>query len=240
MGIEFVKIKEGECLLCGTKGPLTGEHKIKASLIREQFENRTAMISGITAPRIVQSSRSKSLHFRSKLCEDCNSSRTQAADRAFDVLHSELRRLYDNDIALTDVDNRPNCRPDNATEKDAFRYFAKIICCFLAEVGGPRSKSLSAFSLGRSERNPIFLRISKDAGYAAKLAALDSQGLAEHGGLKFGFDSRKKWVQSLECSLSVGGIHYEFWVQLHMLPKLELHFLFPELVRTALANIVQH
>ena len=68
---------------------------------------------------------------------------------------------------------------------------------------------------------------------------MDTGGFAQHGGLKFRFDDKKRWVNSIESSLSVGGIQYEFWVQLRWLAKLELHFKFGHLVRKALANLEQ-
>jgi hypothetical protein len=112
--------------------------------------------------------------------------------------------------ALTDEKNRPNCPLPNDIGEDAFRYFAKILCCFLAEVGGPRSRSLSTFALGLSNWNPVFLRISEHEEYETILAANNTQGFAQHGGLMFRFDDNKRWVQSIETSLLAGGIHYDF------------------------------
>lgn len=68
---------------------------------------------------------------------------------------------------------------------------------------------------------------------------MKTDSFAQHGGLKFRFDEKKKWADSIESSLSVGGIRYEFWVQLRWLPKLELHFNFGHLVREAVANLEQ-
>ncbi len=226
-------------MLCGATANLTGEHKIKASLIRHEFGSRTTVFLGKDGPKFAQSPKSKVYHFKSKICQACNSSRTQAGDHAFDLLHRCLVRLRDEGSELTNESHTPNCTFPDCVEADYFRYFAKILCCFLADVGGPRSRSLSSFVLGASAHNPIFLRVSKDGDYEGRLAALGTQGFAEHGGLKFRFDSNKRWVQSIESSLSITGIRYDFWVQLRFLVKLELHLLFPELIQTALKNIVQ-
>lgn len=240
MDIEFVRIEKRQCALCGAFSPLTGEHKIKASLIRSEFGDRSTVISGLSRPRIAQSSKSRHFHFKAAaLCKECNSSRTQPGDRAFDQLHSQLKNLRDAGLALTDDGGRPNVRLPAGVERDSFRYFAKLLCCFIVDVGGPRSKSISSFAIGRSERNPIFVRIKKDSEYEASLAALGAQGLARHGGLLLRFDDRKRWVNSIESSLSVGGVHYDFWVQLGILPKLELHLRYRDLIKVAFENIIE-
>lgn len=236
MMIEFVKLNEGECLLCGKLGLLTGEHKIKASLLKDEFGNRHSVISGKNAPKILQSPRSKRAQFDARICKDCNSDRTQPGDRAFDQLHTELKQLRAKGVPITDSNNKPNYSLPPKIELDSFRYFAKILCCFLAEVGGPRSRSLSKFALGRSDRNPIFLMVNQDHDYDANLRVLGTQGFAQHGGLKFRFDNNKRWVEAMESSLVAGGIRYDYWIQLNWLPKLELHSKFGDLVRTALTN----
>jgi len=239
MSIEFLKLSEGECLLWSSTGSLTGEHKIKASLLKSEFGARHMVIAGKHAPKILQSPRSKLAHFDAKICNDCNSSRTQVGDKAFELLHMEMTRLRKKGSALTDQNNQPNGRLPTGVDEDVFRYFAKILCCFLAEVGGPRSRSLSAFARGLSDRNPIFLRISEHKDYEAILAETDTQGFAQHGGLTFRFDDKKRWVRSIESSLLAGGIHYEFWTQLRWLPRLELQFMFRDLIGAARANIAE-
>lgn len=211
MDIEFVRVEKGQCVLCGAFTPLTGEHKIKASLIRAEFGDRSTVITGLARPRIAQSSKSGHFHFKSAyLCNDCNSSRTQPGDRAFDQLHSQLKELRDAGLALTDGNNQPIAQLSADIERDSFRYFAKLLCCFLVEVGGPRSKSLSSFAIGHSEHNPIFLSVKKDSGYEANLATLGSQGLVCHEGLLLRFDDQKRWINSIESSLSVGGCSLRF------------------------------
>lgn len=240
MGIEFEPLNEGQCLLCGAVGSQTGEHKIKASLLKGEFGGRKMVMAGKDAPKILQSPRSKHAHFDAKICKECNSVRTQAADRAFDQLHQGLKKLRAEGKQLTDSKNHPNCALSPRDSADSFRYFAKVVCCFLAEVGGPRSRSISRFALGFTDNNPIFLRISKDEQYEKILSELETDGFAQHGGLMFRFDGKKKWVQSIESSLSVGGIRYDFWVQLRWLAKLELHFRYGQIVREALSNLEQN
>jgi hypothetical protein len=235
MAVEFERIEESECLLCGSRRPLTGEHKIKASLIRREFKGRRTVFSGKAEPKIAQGPKSKTFHFNAKICDVCNSASTQLGDVSFDNLHTCLKEAYDKGTELTDAFGIPNC--PYLKDDHYFRYFAKLLCCFLAEVGGPRSKSLASFATGLSNRNPVHLSIKKDDEYLGQLIDLGTQGYAAHGGLTFRFDESKRWVRSIESSLSVGGIRYEFWVQLSWLSKLELHFLFRDIVATALTKI---
>ena len=127
MFFEFAKLIDGDCLLCGEAGLLTGEHKIKASLLKAEFGNRHTVIAGKDSPKVLQSPRSKHAHFNAKICQECNSSRTQPGDRAFDELHAELKQLRDQGAELTDENNRPNCRLAPDAETNSFRYFAKIL-----------------------------------------------------------------------------------------------------------------
>lgn len=67
MKYEFERIAENECILCGAIANLTGEHKIKASLIRGEFGDQATVLAGKDRPKLAQSPKSKTFHFRSKL-----------------------------------------------------------------------------------------------------------------------------------------------------------------------------
>lgn len=162
---EFTKLNDDECSLCKRRGQLTGEHKIKASLLRAEFGKDHTIIAGKYPAKILQSPKSKHVHFKKKICKHCNSTQTQAADRAFDQLHFSLKKLKEEGVDITDENNRPNLELLLEEELDAFRYFAKLLCCFLAEVGGPHSRSISAFALNKTDKNPIFLRIDLHPNY---------------------------------------------------------------------------
>ena len=229
---EFEKHSEKECALCGLSGQLTGEHKIKASLLRAEFGKNHTMIFGKDSPKIMQSPRSKHAHFKSKICKHCNSNQTQAADRAFDQLHIEQTKIRTSGYAL-------NVELSPEEELNVCRYFAKLLCCFLAEVGGPRSRSISRFALRKSDKNPIFLSVTQDTEYEGKRLTNNTQGLAEHGGLTFRFDNQKRLVKSIESSISAGGIKYDFWVELFWPSSLELYFDHNDIVRKARASIIE-
>lgn len=236
---EFKKLTEQQCALCESTEELTGEHKIKASLLRAEFGDRHTVIFGKNSPKILQSPKSKYAHFKSKICKQCNSQHTQVADKAFDRLHKRLKKLRIDGVPLTSEDNVPNFELSSVDELDVCRYFAKLLCCFLVETGGPRSKSISEFAISKTDKNPIFLTILEDYEYETKLEANSSLGLAEHGGLTFRFDNQKRLVKSIESSLSAGGIKYLFWVELSLMLSLELNVEHKDIIQKALDSIVE-
>lgn len=76
------------CVLCGSKNKLIGEQKIKAPALRHDFGNfRLTIGSHEDGSRLwfAQSAKYRSLHFRSRLYQECNSTRTQASAK-----HSRL------------------------------------------------------------------------------------------------------------------------------------------------------
>lgn len=237
MSFEFVELKEGECPLCGEAGALTGEHKIKASLLKRAFGSSPTIIAGKDKPKILQSPKSKNAQFKKGICKECNSSRTQAADKAFVILHENLVEINKAGLPFTDETHRPNFVIPPETEINYFRYFAKLICCYLAEVDGPRSLSLSTFSTGESDTNLIKLSIEKDHKYYKLNELMDHQGIIRHGGLRIIFDSNKKFVKSFSSSLSAEGIHYTFRSDLNKPLGIYFYKNFPKLVRCALQNL---
>ena len=237
---ELEQNKFGECVLCGSNAFLTGEHKIKASLIKQEFNNQTTLFFGKDVskrPQLAQGPRSKVYHFDTKICGQCNSAASQCADISFDNLHLCMKQRYEEGLELTDIDHRPYYSAPTESELDIFRYFAKILCCYLAEVGGPRPKSIASFAIGRNQQNPVFLRIMRDKHYEGKKIRFGVDGFAEHGGLKFSFDVEKQRVKAIKSSLSIGGVRYEFWVQLNCIVATELQLYYPELVQSAFLNV---
>lgn len=217
---------------------MTGEHKIKASLLKAEFGQNKTIIFGKSDPKFLQSPKSKHAHFDRKICNRCNSDLTQPADRAFDELHKGLLERYSKGSELTQYDGRPTIDNWPNIEANCFRYFAKLLCCFLVEVDGPRPKSLAKFALGQSDRNIVFLRITKDLEYQTALETYGATGFAGHGGLMALFDSDNRWIKSMNSSLSAGGIKYEFWVDLNLPLSIQLALKFPRFVGLARSSII--
>src|SRR3546814_5346604 len=91
MGMFFDPYQAEGCCVCGAGEALTGEHKIKASALREIF-GRDAMTIGNfddeSIRRLAQGPKSRAFHFSARMCGACNGSRTQAADHEFDRFHA--------------------------------------------------------------------------------------------------------------------------------------------------------
>jgi len=152
-------------------------------------------------PRFIQGSKSSNLKFKKSICALCNSSRTQSADRDFDEFHSansaNLERVVKDREQLGKL-----VRPvASERERDVFRYFAKLLCCFLAEVDGPRPKAVGAFAVSLAEQNPILLSVSEDPALAEIKQRAIGTGWVAHGGLWLTFDSRSVSQRKLDLDL---------------------------------------
>lgn len=85
MGFLFQHYRAPHCCLCGEKGIPTGEHKIKAAMLKEEFGKAQLSVhrgDGLgQSGRIAQSIKSKHLKFKPRICQACNSDRTQLPDK---------------------------------------------------------------------------------------------------------------------------------------------------------------
>lgn len=212
----FVAHKLDACCLCGSTSDLTGEHKFKRSILKKEFSGEPMAIGtfGGTGFRHAQGPKSTQLHFVSRLCVLCNGTRTQPADREFDAFHKLaedlLRSGQEPDLAFSDS------RYEIGSEKylNLFRYFAKILCCHIAEVGGPRPTSLSSFAVGESDKNIVSLRVQKDQLYDQLRSEIPELQFASHGGLMVRVGKRTGLPTAFQSSLTFGPVKYEFLISL--------------------------
>lgn len=212
----FVTQNADACCLCGSTSDLTGEHKFKRSILKKEFFGEPMAIGtfGGTGFRNAQGAKSKQLHFDARLCALCNGTRTQPADREFDAFHKlaeELARSgQEPDLAFSDS------RYEVGSEKylNVFRYFAKILCCHIAEVGGPRPTSLSKFAIGESDRNIVSLRVQKDQLFDRLSSEIPDPQFASHGGLMVRVGKRTGLPTEFQSTLSFGPVNYEFFISL--------------------------
>lgn len=233
MAPSFSPNSHGRCFLCGSESRLSGEHKIKRSLLAEYSSGGPLILHNPEArrPRLAQSPKSRVFHFKSKLCEVCNTARTQLADRAFEQYHHDtLAQIAELGSSLQTESQSGFAEPSN----DVFRYFAKLMCGFLADVGGPRPNEISEFAIGSAEFNPIFLNIQKIPMQYSE----EQFTLASHGGLGARFGEDGRYIRSLEGSVTVGIIQYEYWVQLRWRAKIELERDYADFVERARASIM--
>jgi hypothetical protein len=212
----FEAITDSECCLCGSTSDLTGEHKIKASALRRIF-GKDAMIighfDGEREPRLAQGPKSSEFHFGAKLCGTCNASGTQPADRTFDQFHEEVARRFDAGLGADDLFPAERYSEGAAETLNIFRYFGKLLVCQVADTGGPRLTAVAQFVVGRSDFNPVKLKIRADATYQDFTQISDDfLGFAGHGGLVINH-SCGGVLSGFHSTLSLGPIQYVYWVE---------------------------
>lgn len=225
------------CCLCGSLDDLTGEHKIKASTLRALFGTEKMMIGhfdGASRPRLAQSSTSKAIHFRARVCGPCNSTRTQAADIEFARFDELARRIQADGGDPADAFDDPRYAVGTAEYFNVFRYLAKILACHLAEVGGPRLRALTDFAIGRSDRNVVLLAMDADPDYRTWFEATGDPQFASHGGLGIDFSRSRRRPKEFFTSLTHGPLRYRFSVAFGIGVAMALRFLHPEFYANAL------
>lgn len=216
MKIFFKSYQENVCCLCGSDDFLTGEHKIKASALRKIFGTDTMVIGNLVDGgilRTAQGPKSKVFHFSARMCSSCNGSRTQPADLEFDQFHTLVSSLVSEDREPSDIFNIPPYNLNSEKYLNVFRYFAKILCCQVAESCGPRPLEACEFAMGKTSRNIIFLKIDVDPIYQNYRDTYGEHGFASHGGLIVPFDKKTHNPTCFWSSLSLGAVRYLFWVR---------------------------
>ena len=139
----FLYANSDQCWICGSDAKLTREHKFKASDLKASFgKDDMAKVSwdlpADRAPKLMYSAKSRAAQFKPSICSDCNSSRTQAADQAYERFSTRIRELMCQQIEpFAIVEEHPWSSPREADSINCMRYFAKLLGCHAAEVGAP-------------------------------------------------------------------------------------------------------
>ena len=133
MGLFFRDHDPKSCCLCGDRNKLTGEHKIKASELLKEFGQTQLIVAKdedtSKRPKLAQSVRSKHLKFAARICEACNSARTQGADREFGTFRREARAKLMNGEDPAAVFELERYTQGTVEYLNVFRYFSKLLCC---------------------------------------------------------------------------------------------------------------
>lgn len=219
------------CVLCGSTEKLTGEHKVKASVLRREFGSAKLVIRTepeIEPDRFAQSTNSDAFKFRSRLCEPCNTARTQIADRAFQALHERVCELYEEKRDLNEVQSEDVMAEGSDNYLNTFRYFSKILACRLAEIGAPTHDELCDFALSKSDFNPINFFIKLDHSYAVTSAELGDLKSAALGALLIFGDKETHFPTTFYSTFSVGPIQYCFSARLNEFGQVRLRLVEPE------------
>ncbi len=218
------------CCLCGSPDDLTGEHKVKASAIRSLFSGEPMMIGtfdGESRPRRAQSSTSKAFHFRSRICAQCNSARTQRADVEFTRFDATARALLEAGFDPIGAFDDPRYALGSGPYLDVFRYLAKVLACHVADVDGPRIAALTDFAIGRTDRNPVSVAMDADPKYRFWYEGTADAEYAAHGGLMTTFSQRTGLTKSLGSTLTHGPLRYAFGISFGWGVGLALRLLHP-------------
>jgi hypothetical protein len=233
MAIFFEQNNSDACCLCGSCDDLTGEHKIKRTAISSEFGQEKMVIGSFGGQasvfRRVQSPKSKALHFHSKICKVCNGDHTQPADLEFDRLHADARLLLDRGEDPVIAMDGERYAIGSTPYLNVFRYFAKLLCCHMAQIGAPRPIHMSRFATGEIDRNCVWLRIDRDVTYQELQSAGEADlRYAAHGGLVVCGDKKSFTANGFHSTLTVGPIRYTFWNRLTWPERFALQWGHPE------------
>ena len=220
------QFSSNHCCLCGRSGvKLTGEHKIKASVLKSQF-GKADLLVGVSGSsrkmKPAQSTNSKHLKFEASLCEDCNSSRTQKPDQEFDRFHELALSKLSSDEDPASVFDLPQYAEGSDAYLNVFRYFAKLLCCHVAAVEGPNPIAVAKFATGESAQNRIWLELKRDPFYSELIQHIGESGYAAHGGLVVYADKETRTPNAFHSTLTVGPLQYVFHTRLSDMEQSEL------------------
>ena len=144
------------------------------------------------------------------MCAKCNNERTQAADREFDRFHKRVRAIISAGGDPSEVFNDACYAEESEPYLNVFRHFAKLLCCHLAEVAGPRRIHLARFALGEVHRNCVWLQIKVDWTYQQMATAFGPQQYAAHGGLVIYGNKDTGEPQAFHSTRTIGEVQYVF------------------------------
>lgn len=227
----FRSFNPSRCCLCNSKAELTGEHKIKAAALKNEFGNQKLQLlrsdNSLKQGLFVQSTKSKHLKFKKSICRKCNSSCTQAADIEFDRFRGLVEESLNKEDDLNAVFKQKRYVENREAYLNVLRYFAKLLCCQAAAAQAPISKRVSRFAISISDDNPILVSIERDWEYQQISHALGSCQYASHGGFLVFGDPTSKALHRLHSSLTIGPIQYAYWMHLEPKEETELKCLHP-------------
>jgi hypothetical protein len=117
------------CWICGRQAN-SREHLLKASDVRAHFGTRFYLHTHARKNIQVQGSRSRALTSGAPMCADCNNSRSQPFDRAWDKVHKYLREHWHDVIRQRRFDLGRIFPGSSGRESIHLQlYFAKLMGC---------------------------------------------------------------------------------------------------------------
>ncbi|WP_244954672.1 hypothetical protein [Xanthomonas campestris] len=165
---------------------------------------------------------SKAFHFAVPICSECNNAKTQPADLAFDQLCTAVMALVVTDVDPAHVLEEARFAPNGALYLDSRRYFAKLLCCHLAELGAPHQHSIADFAIGISDANCISLEIDLDSDSAQIEEEFSDLICAAHGGLIIFGEKETFFPKYFYSTLSIGPTRYKYHAKLTTFGQMQL------------------
>jgi hypothetical protein len=166
------------CWICGGEGT-TGEHLIKRSDLKAVFGTPSQSIplfynDKTRRDKHIGSLNAPILKSDSKICEACNSSRTQIHDQAWEQLSNHLRtRLPEIQPGTVLRTNRIFTYKTSEFMRNVHLYFVKVFGCHINSLGIPIDLDLFSKSILNNIHHPdIYLR------FGCK-SEVDSAGLTD-------------------------------------------------------------
>ena len=154
---------KSSCWWCGSTD-LSGEHKIKKTDLELLYGrvyskgNLVNHIKYVTEEKgeNIQSSNSNRVKFEKNICKQCNSTKSQNFDKAYQQL---IHYYFQNRVQIKDSKLLDLEKVFGSTWQDNFlnvkRYIGKHVGCRMAEIGLLPSKNLIKFLNSESENNDL-------------------------------------------------------------------------------------
>jgi hypothetical protein len=238
----FVRAYEiDQCWICGSKDNPTREHKFKASDIRRQYGDETMFIgrdedNGFSSRR-AQGPNSKHLKFVSAICHHCNSTRTQASDRAYEQFIRTIETERDPEKASQRAYSCLERIAGSNEYINLFRYFGKLLGCHMADIGAPIPTHLSKFAAKKTNANRIWLAAQPDYGYADMVSRIGKDGpYSAHGGLVVITKKPKLLPTRLHSTSTVGAVQFVFHLNLTPFEVAEMRLRYPRFIQWCAEN----
>jgi hypothetical protein len=184
------------------------------------------------AARRAQGLDSKHLKFMSIICQPCNSTITQASDRAYDKFVQIVEAAGDSEAAIGAAYAYIDALKGTDEYTSLFRYFAKLLGCHLADIGAPIPTHLSRFVGKKTNRNCIWLGTRADLSYADMASRLGEAGpYAAHGGLVVITREPKLLPTRLYSTSTIGAMQFIFYFVLTLPEIWEMRLRHPKFIR---------
>jgi len=213
-------VKSELCWICLDKKPLTGEHKFKASDLRNEFgrEKMSKLVrgTGIDTLEEIQGVKSKKAKFKNSICANCNGSVTQKADEAYSTFVKSLPESPNTVEDLYEVFETADFL--NGTSKkciELYRYFGKLLGCHIIENDLVVPENLRSFVASENDEVSVYLKLNFDE-FARNVTNLLAEnvgysGYVGHGGLCVPCNRETHVPQRFVSSYTLGTVMFEFW-----------------------------